>query len=351
MLRQCTTVVVSSPPVAKQQLFNAPSQMRNTSFSPDWANPEFIRSALCGEDLCRIAVSSKRPVSVFPMSTHGRLARSCAAWLKGWSLDGRQDIPRVKIPPVCNSELKDVDPTKLKHINHLTRHHSKVLQEASRMIECGYCGTVADKDPSVIWIQQASSAVVRTLGQLFTAGGQWSVYWCSRPRLTAYYRRVIDLMLPRQLRPSRTSFSARNVPYAYPTLKDKCWYDFSQGNVSHTCSDPTHSCTRVICSFNLTIRRQLRFASRAVRFLLKMCWLTFDVDDLSRAPHQFKQGVSRLQQHGVDVMCPNGRCVCCGTELYHPSVVVADAGQAYEVPPVSKICASITALFESATKL
>ena len=158
-------------------------------------------------------------------------------------------------------------------------------------------------------------------------------------------------MLPRQLRPARTALSFKNVPYAYATIKDKCWAADGM-NAKRCCDQPSHSCLRVICSFfHLTCRAQLRYVSRAVRFLLQVCWRTFEIWDLSRAPQVFKSKIAKLEQHNVSETCPNGLCLLCSAPLETPSVLVADAGQAYEVPEVSLISDAVDSLFVSADAL
>jgi hypothetical protein len=72
---------------------------------------------------------------------------------------------------------------------------------------------------------------------------------------------------------------------------------------------------------------------------------------LSTAPAFFKTNIAKLTQHGISESCPCGCCVLCSSTLSSPSVLVADAGQAYEMPEVRLIASSVDALFESADKL
>jgi hypothetical protein len=366
-----TTILVMPPLSAKTALFSAPRAFRHFRFSEDMLSADFVLESLAGADMVRVGFSAKQPLGATSQATElltqqrGHCRQLLATWkappkplqmpilakalskdanLATWKAPSSNFAPQGchVLGPTASVSASVQPPSAQQHI----------LQLAQRLVSLpDHHATVADKDPSVMWLERTSSSFARVVHQLGHSGGRWSAFVGDRTSIVAYYRRIVDLVLPRQLRPARTGISLRNIPYCYPTVKDKCWCRDGL-NAKHTCTQPNHSRLRVICSFyTLTVRKQLRLISRAVRFLLQVCWRTFECWDLSQAPQQLKTGIDQLEQRNISPLCPQGSCIMCAVPMLAPAVLVADAGQAYEAPEVRLIVASVDALFQSAEAL
>ena len=155
-------------------------------------------------------------------------------------------------------------------------------------------------------------------------------------------------MLPSALRPRKSAVAADSLPYAYGTVKRKCWAPTPSG-VKHVCEKPAHSCLRLICSFaRVPFRRQIRGVARACQAVLQAVWQGFELWNLSTAPAEIRDGIGGLTPAPPSGGCPHGCCALCGEALLHPAWVVADAGQAYEAISIAAVTQSITRLFQAA---
>lgn len=337
-MRLSTRIVLCQPPLVKSQLFSAPSAIRNFKLEPHHCDSHEIAAALSGIDMLRIPLSSKRPAGETDGSQSRLQARECFAWLRLWKVSN--DFSPV--PYFASGSSRRLTPCR--EVPCSASLDSRIFEEAKALLGQSsgeYQGTVADTDPSVVWLQRTDYAVTRILNQMRRSGGRWSVMVANVPAIVAWYRRVIDLVLPPQVGPRVSAFSAKNLPYAYATIKDKCW-QFCGTSVKHCCSDPSHSCLRVICSFyNVTIRKQLKYVSRAVRFLLRASWETFELWDLAQAPRIIDTNLAKLKLHSKSVSNPNGCSIMCSSPMRVPGVLVGDAGQAYETPDVRKIIKAV----------
>jgi hypothetical protein len=327
-MRLCSSFVDFTPPSVRAQLFNAPGAFKNFKFDDSMLSAEFIFEALRGSDMLRVSVSAKRSLPTDPVDDSRAQLFECKRWLARWSRTPPPDVLAVslqKLATDCRREPTSV-PLPLRagslgSVPHLKRtgelhtdtlRHTEastvtVLNKACQLAALpGHHATCADKDPSVCWLEETPASFARVVHQLSRSDGRWAVFAGNRTAIMAYYRRIVDLILPRQLRPRKTAIAYRNIPYAYPTVKDKCWSDGSQG-AQKTCRDPSHSCLRMICSFyTLTVRTQLRLVSRAVRFLLQVSWVTFELWDLSKSAEVFKSGIDKLTVHAPSALCPDG---------------------------------------------
>ena len=101
---------------------------------------------------------------------------------------------------------------------------------------------------------------------------------------------------------------------------------------------------RNVVSFgNFPGRLQLRAVSRSLRRLTTMIFGGWAIDDLSQSAHNIKDRVENLLPPS-----PTQKCISCQATLTAPTVLVFDAGQAYEMLSRSSITNNLTYLLRRA---
>ena len=134
------------------------------------------------------------------------------------------------------------------------------------------CITVEDKDPSILWSHDPLGLLIRWLKLLLEANHRWSVVPLSREAALFNTRIAYDCALPPNMQRNRgysTYIYHRNIPYAFPSVKRKCWQD-TEGNIVHVCSKSGHSCYRNLVSFaTIPGKIRYRYSSRAIQVLIQ----------------------------------------------------------------------------------
>ena len=162
-----------------------------------------------------------------------------------------------------------------------------------------------------------------------------------------HYREVLDGAFPRSLQRKRNALSLRHLPYCYPTIKRKCfsaatWLvggsleSFSSTSCGRTCTQVGHNCLRTIVSlYNLPSKLSYRRVGKCLDFLNREFRPSHDLHDLSKASFDIKERFNQL--HKRPGTHPKHR-ICCGAPMRRPTILVADAGQAFEVldPNITK---------------
>ena len=143
----------------------------------------------------------------------------------------------------------------------------------------------------------------------------------------ALYRNILNTCLPRSTLPWDMRFMPRNIPYAYPSIKQKCHGGDGVQEPVRTCQKKGHSCMRNIISFlHLPGRSSFRAVGRALRHLVTMHGQSWAVSDLS---HAHKDMQERFQAIKKRTASTNHTCAQCNIGLAAPGACTADAGQAY----------------------
>ena len=207
--------------------------------------------------------------------------------------------------------------------------------------------TVEDKDPSVLWVCESQQLFGRWLYMLSTQP-RWAIHRLDVAALVTFYRNLLDTCLPRSMLPANMAFSRRHLPYAYPTIKRKCYNGTPGEGPMKTCQKPQHSCMRNIVSFiRLPGRATFKAVGRGLRHLLHHHSKGWFVRSMDTAHHELKTSYDATLPRPL-----NGRpyvvCVWCGAKMYTPGACTADAGQAFEVLEVDKVLNTTTKLFERA---
>ena len=166
--------------------------------------------------------------------------------------------------------------------------------------------TVEDKGPSVLWVCTDTSLVKHWFLQLLLVPTRWEVLALDPGSVLTSYRNILNRILPRSLLPRNKNFNASHIPYAYCTVKKKCFRNCfeltptgfvfrGEGNglapagfsplAAHTCGKPNHSCLRSIVSFKkVPGRSTFKKVGRAIQQFMSIAFPTkFSLCDLSRA--------------------------------------------------------------------
>ena len=211
----------------------------------------------------------------------------------------------------------------------------------------GAVNTIADKDPNVVWTMKSVYAFARWIGILYSQG-RWSVECFSSQAVLDYYRKISNAILPRSLLPWHHEFQLSNIPYVYPSVKEKCFTgDRSDPNGIHSCLKESHACMRNIVSFLRFPGREIfKSVGRGLRHLNQEFQKGWALENLTSATEVIKKAYNRQMKKSVP---PEGRkCLCCRCPLKSPGAITADAGQAYEVLEPSFVKSSVQKLFSRA---
>ena len=168
---------------------------------------------------------------------------------------------------------------------------------------------------------------------------RWGIQSISQEIVLGNYRRILDTILPKSLIGVSNAFSSVHIPYAYFTVKYKCFKSVAQQccnqllpatpttkphpqshtpHPSHTCNKYGHSCLRNIISFKkVPGRAAFKRVGRAFMHLVKEAAPGYGVRDLSRGKHFIDKEVGRQLKRNFPGSLPQvspcspGKCPCC----------------------------------------
>lgn len=183
----------------------------------------------------------------------------------------------------------------------------------------------------------------------------------------------MSIILPRSLLPKVKHFYEEHIPYAYCTVKRKCYKNHSQlvdGSISSgpggaeavspfncfsekTCTKEKHACFRTIVSFKkMPGRLSFKRVGRALQFLTASIFPSrLSVSNLSVAKSDIEDRL-KLQKPRKP-LCNEDyvHCKKCKDKMYHPTLYTADAGQEFEVITNKKVQNSLSAVFRLASSV
>ena len=154
------------------------------------------------------------------------------------------------------------------------------------------------------------------------------------------YRQLHLRLLPQHLKrfASRERWRSFKLPYAYCTIKSKCFH--AAGDVSHICTKRGHSCFRRIISWRAhPASHMYKNAGRAILGIISELAVGFETANLFSAVKDFRSAVNKL-------MCCSDLCVRCREPKPTLSICVCDAAQMYEELDPSRIRQSVLGLIE-----
>ena len=310
-------------------------------------SPDTQAWLLQGGDLLRIPCSAKVTASGVSPPTPDEQAKAFTGWLRAARLPpllrlwGRRLLQSSLTPPT--PQLTTAQELRNALFGLVGAHRCTAPGgEHLRM-----CRTVEDKDPGVLWAQSAEGALLRAVDQAKRCQARWAYVRLDHEAVTAFYRGLFDATVPRHLARGQTSFSAKSVPYAYCTLKAKCWTCSPDGRCVRTCGKPAHSCMRTIVPFYFwPARRLLQYVARGATLYVRDLWPGYELWSLSEVIQAVQRERAKLRQADEGKA---GRCACCGQRMSHPGSVVLDAGQAYEELRTAYVDESVQSLFRQAS--
>ena len=114
-------------------------------------------------------------------------------------------------------------------------------------------------------------------------------------------------------------------------------------HLMHSCQKQGHSCFRNIVSFaSMPGRASMRAVARALVYLTLQVFHGYAVQNLSTAAADVVSAIRNLRPRDR-----SGCCRKCGARMPGPTLRVYDAGQAYEVIPMSAFLEALADLRES----
>ena len=281
-----------------------------------------LEIAAKGIDLEKLEAHGRLPTHFSPAECSNMVATACKDWLRNFKL------------PKCFERTLNTAAWGGKAEQSKTIVHSTAGRIASTLTgQHGLTTLVADKDPNTLWLCSSRHQLLRWLGQFAGAEARWRIF-CPEPvQIVRWYQTIIDFVLPRSLCPKSTMVALGSIPYMYPTLKQKCWSDSmcNETQSKHTCKKPGHSCMRnVVSFFRLPVRKTMKGFTRAYSHLTRVFVPGWSLGSLNTAYSRLIERVGFLKPPVFDVE-GKARCIRCNVHMLKPTLLVGDAGQAYEV--------------------
>ena len=140
---------------------------------------------------------------------------------------------------------------------------------------------------------------------------------------------------------SRERWRDFSLPYAYCTLKAKC-FDTGDANAcaAHVCTKAGHSCFRRIISWHMhPAKHMYKGAGRAILGVIAELSVGFETTSLFSAVKDFKLAVDKLS-------CASDMCVRCSSPKPRLSVCVCDAAQMFEELEPCRVREAVAYLIE-----
>ena len=208
-----------------------------------------------------------------------------------------------------------------------------------------WLATVEDKDPSLIWLQHTKGYMYRWCNRL-ASQTRWRIANVSEKLVVDYYRQLVNNCLPRSLLGSSSSLFKHHIPYAYASIKHKCYSGNPTSNRVHSCEKPNHSCERNIISFKrLPGRKVFKKIGRCLRHLLELYGRGWNFSCLTNSASELSEKYAATTPRAPG---PNCCCLKCGAAMKTPSIIAADAGQAYEELGAEFVSSTLEFFYEEA---
>ena len=115
----------------------------------------------------------------------------------------------------------------------------RVLTQISECVVC-YPGpaiaiSLEDKDPAVVWGERLTGMIFRWMKIIADAPTRWKLVALDPQRVMIWYRLLIITAIPLPLRRCQGYVHLENFPYAYKTVKRKCFGGVSTSIICETC--------------------------------------------------------------------------------------------------------------------
>lgn len=197
-----------------------------------------------------------------------------------------------------------------------------------------------DKDKNACWIMPIHVYEKWCFWLFRQDVTHWSVAHHDLQSICTAYRDLHQQLLPPHLKHYASARKWRNfcLPYAYCTIKAKCFADDGQ----HICPKHLHSCFRRIISWRSHPAKHVyRNAGRAIMGIITALQVGFETANLFTAIPDFRSACSNLKSHSIGSMCAH-----CRNAMQGLSLCVCDAAQMYEELPPDKVRTAVAFLIE-----
>ena len=252
------------------------------------------------DDLLRIPANSKSRFSLESEHSEKAQIQECNNLLR--SLGINSDLmPR---PPLSKDETDENYMLEDDTSHFVSQSPVDLATDLYRCsTEKGKIVTVEDKDPSVLWSMSNHRILNFWFYTLLASPTRWKILTCTTESVLYQYRTIMNSILPKSLLGAH-AFSAKNIPYAYFTVKYKCFKNakvrccnnFTNGqphadnarktyspHPTHTCPKESHSCLRNIMSFKkLPGRAAFKRVGRAFSYATRQVLDGIGLNDLSK---------------------------------------------------------------------
>ena len=265
-------------------------------------------------DLVRIPANSKSRFDLEEQYASSTQRSHCYSFLG--SIGVNHDLVHI---PESFKEAPPVEPYTLPSSQEpFVNHHPEAL--AADLYRCTTdptnVYTVEDKDPSILWQLKGTRIYDFWYRLMANSPKRWEIQSISSDAILKNYRTILDTILPKSLiGKAGNAFSLAHVPYAYFTIKYKCFKHAAQQccdhftpgehtkktdpdsfkpHPAHTCVKPGHSCLRNIISFKkLPGRAAFKRVGRAFSFALQAVMPGYGIRDLSRGRDILEEGLEK----------------------------------------------------------
>jgi hypothetical protein len=263
------------------------------------------------DDLTRLPANSKSRFSLEEEHAHTKQRKHCCSFLTSIGLN--YDL--IALPRSFTLAAPETQYVVPREMDPLVTQSPELL--AADLFRCTTCKdniyTVEDKDPSVLW-RMSSTSIFRFWHKLIESCPQrWEIMSVPTAEILDNYRRIIDRILPNSLIGGSTAFSTVHLPYAYFTIKYKCFKGAVQNccnttipapaqhapspvnpHPAHSCPKDSHSCMRNIISFKkMPGRKAFKRIGRAFMHVVTSVLNGFGMRDLSQGKRTLEQTKSK----------------------------------------------------------
>lgn len=337
-LRRSTHIITSAALTWRKKKINISRRLQDAKFADLFRLTPF-ESTLIGQsrDLMRISSTMKVNLQHDQSEATQCTYDECRRWVNNLPLTDLPAQLRHYNPVLCYTT-----DTAMQHVQRDILGMPFSLLDRLEEIEIPgleWCMTVEDKDPSAAWLSTTLGMLERMLVQVSKSQGRWISASLDHESVRNVYRSIVDAAVPRKHSSGLGAIAARQIPYAYATVKRKCWTDQNLSNPinsdtgevqtfceRHKCEKPSHSWLRTIVSFIHTPHRLcFRRYSRALTHLTDALFDHASIRQPAKFVPHLKQSLLNLKREDV--------CIACKCKLHEPSIRTADAGQAYEAVP------------------
>eukprot|EP00929_Paragymnodinium_shiwhaense_P047406 TRINITY_DN2404_c0_g1_i7.p1 TRINITY_DN2404_c0_g1~~TRINITY_DN2404_c0_g1_i7.p1 ORF type:complete len:1263 (+),score=71.99 TRINITY_DN2404_c0_g1_i7:160-3789(+) len=310
--------------------------------------PNLFQLASQGADLIRFPISLKTQRRISAEEKMSSQEEFCCEWLRATRLAGR-----IEVKPLKRNEWSDDHPScpggDWESLDHCFQQVRQAQHDYNLVMTC------EDKDPNIGWLSVPLFFYIRWRTILHAGQQRWGICNADPSAVCSWYSHILLACLPANVRKKVGRMTIEQLPFVYATYKRKCFQGISTVSsfclCPRTCEKAGHSCCmRNIVSFSPLpqgVRDAFKHVSRVVQTMIDSVWLSWSIGPMRDA---FQTCSSRFaKQYPRHDLVNNKRCTClhCNGKIDTVSVVVVDAGQAFEAVDVGETVEAVRHLNEA----